>query len=293
MVAAPDILRGELRKLLALPDRIAPAAEARADGALRLNDHPVTFLVPESEGPFPAVLYCHAHGGDYALGRHELTEGARWLARPYAGDLPALGIAVLAIDMPGFGARAGEGTEAGLARAGLWRGRPLFGRMVADHMAALRWLQMQPEIDATRIATLGISMGAAHAFWLAALEPGVAAVAHICMLADMAPLIESGTHTRHGDYLTVPGLLRHAEIGDVAALVAPRPQFVGAGAADHLAPQVARDAALARLLAAYGGDGALEILVDPEGGHGETENIREAVLDFLVRVLIAGKEKEE
>ena len=292
MVAAPDILRGELRKLLALPDRIAPAAEARADGALRLNDHPVTFLRPEGEGPFPAVLYCHAHGGDYALGRHELTEGARWLVRPYAADLLARGIAVLAIDMPGFGARAGEGTEAALARSGLWRGRPLFGRMVADHMTALCWLRRQPEIDATRIATLGVSMGAAHAFWLAALDPGVAAVAHICMLADMAPLIESGTHTRHGDYLTVPGLLRHAEIGDVAALVAPRPQFVGAGAADHLAPQAARDAALARLSAAYGADGALEILVDPDGGHGETLNIREAALDFLARALVTSKEKE-
>ena len=81
-----------------------------------------------------------------------------------------------------------------------------------------------------------------------ALEPRVAAVVQLCMLADIAPLIAAGVHDRHGAYLTVPGLLPRAEIGDVAGLIAPHPQFVGHGGQDPLTPPAARDAALMRLI---------------------------------------------
>ena len=281
MAVAPDILRGKLLQLLALPEKAAPAQSQVVDGAVRLNNWPVTFLCPEGTGPFPAVLYCHAHGGEYALGRHELTEGARWVSAPFASDLLDQGFAILAIDMPGFGARTGEGTETALAKASLWRGQPLFGRMIGELRGALAWLMARDEIDATRVATLGVSMGAAHAIWLAALEPRVAACAHICMLADIAPLINLGVHDRHGDYLTVPGLLNVAEFGDVAGMIAPRPQLAAFGAVDHLTPTAARDSALGRLKGAYHSAVTLDIMIDDSAGHQETPAMRRKVLEFL------------
>jgi dienelactone hydrolase len=267
-------------------DGIADRPDAIRDGAF-------TLLTPPQTGrPCPAVLYCHAHGGDHALGRQELTAGARWLAAPPAPDLLAAGWAVLCIDMPGFGARSGLGSESALAKAGLWQGRPLFGQMVAEQLAAARWLRSQPGIDARRIVALGTSMGGALALWAAALDPDIAAAAHLCMLADIGPLIASGAHDRHGPYLTVPGLLRLAETGDIAALIAPRPQFVAHGALDPLTPPKARDAALARLRAAYrdADRGAgLSLHLGPGTGHLETPAMRRSLLDFLQALTVTDK----
>ena len=191
--------------------------------------------------------------------------------------------------MPGFGDRRAEGTENDLAKAHLWQGHSLFGAMLNDQAAALSYMAHRPDIDDARVFTLGLSMGAAHAWWLAALEPGIAGCVHLCMLADIAPLIAAGAHASHGFYLTVPGLLRHAETGDIAGLIAPRPQMACHGGQDHLTPEPAREAALTRLRAAYArAPDALTCAIDPAAGHGETAPMRVAVLDFLAKAAAPG-----
>ncbi|MFZ7089851.1 alpha/beta hydrolase [Primorskyibacter sp. 2E233] len=281
-------LRDTLRGLLALPDpgdvpEGVQVNETTIAGGIRqdwlLNGATATLLCPDGASPRPTVLYCHAHGGDYTLGRRELIQGARWLTGPYAPDLLGLGLNVLCVDMPGFGDRQGSGSESALAKAGLWRGQPLMGRMLGDLQGAVSWLESQP--FCTQIATLGMSMGAAHAYWLAALDPRISACAHLCMLADMAPLIETGTHDRHGHFLTVPGLLRHAEMGDVAALIAPRPQVITHGTGDHLTPPEARDPALERVHRAYATGGHLVTRLCEAETHIETPPMRAAVINFL------------
>jgi dienelactone hydrolase len=249
---------------------------------------PAVYLRPDHKGPGPAVLYCHAHGNSYATGADELTRGRPALQAPYGPALAALGIASLSIDLAPFGARQHEGPEDALAKAGLWRGRPLMGQMLAELAAALGWLAARPEIDAGRIATLGLSMGGTHAYWLAALDPRVAACAHLCVFADIAPLIASGAHELHGPYLTVPGLLAEGDMGDVAALVAPRPHYVALGAADPLTPEPARNAAIARLRAGYAAaPDRLALHIAPGTGHAETARMRSGTLAFLRRHLQA------
>jgi dienelactone hydrolase len=232
------------------------------------------------------VLYCHAHGNRYETGAAELTHGRPALHAPYGPALAELGIASLSIDLAPFGARQHQGSEGALAKAGLWQGRPMMGRMLAELAAAFAWLAARPEIDAGRIATLGLSMGGTHAYWLAALEPRVAACAHLCVFADIAPLIASGAHDLHGPYLSVPGLLAEGDMGDVAALVAPRPQYVAVGAADPLTPKPARDSGLARLRAGYADcPDRLELRIAPGTGHVETAQMRADTLAFLGRHL--------
>lgn len=249
---------------------------------------PGLFLQPPGDGPHPAVLYCHAHGNRYETGAGELIHGRPALQAPYGPALADLGIASLAIDLAPFGARQAEGPEAALAKAALWQGRPLIGQMLAELGAAFVWLAAQPRIDAGRIATLGLSMGGTLAYWLAALEPRVAACAHLCVFADIAPLIASGAHDLHGPYMTVPGLLAEGDMGDVAALVAPRPHCVALGADDPLTPPAARDPALARLRAAYADcPDRLEVHVARRSGHRETAALRRATLAFLARHLAA------
>lgn len=285
------VTRADLFRLLGIsPEPPGPAdvtvVSETAFGAglrreIRIGGIPASFLHPG--GRPAAVLYCHAHGGEYGLGRRELFDGSWWLSAPYAKALLEAGFAVLAIDMPGFGDRQAEGTEAQLAKAGFWRGRPLFGAMIDDLRRALAFLADPASgVDGTRIAAMGVSMGAAHAYWLAALDDRIGAVAQFCMMADIGPLIASGDHDRHGFYLIVPGLLETCETGDIAGMVAPRPQFVAHGLADELTPAPAREAALRRLRAAYGDAGPrLVTLAEPDVAHQETATMRLAALDFL------------
>ncbi len=247
---------------------------------------PAHFIRPGGTAPCPAVLYCHAHGNRYETGGAELVTGRPALRGPYGPALADLGIASLAIDLAPFGARQGPGSEGALAKAALWQGGTLMGRMLAELHAAFLWLAARPEIDGGRIATLGLSMGGTHAYWLAALEPRVAAAAHLCVFSDIGPLIATGAHDLHGPYMTVPGLLATGDMGDVAALIAPRPQFVALGGTDPLTPEAARAPALARLSAAYAdAPGRLEVHLSPETGHLETPAMRRATLDFLARAL--------
>lgn len=264
--------------------RIAIEAD---DGAV-----PGTLLLSaDAAGSLPAILYCHAHGNRHDIGAAELLEGRRALRDPpYGPALARRGYAVLCVDMPGFGARRAEGTESALAKAALWRGATLFGRMMADLSVALDALAAHPAVDPARIATLGISMGATHAYWLAARDGRVAACAHMCAFADIGPLIETGAHDLHGPYMTVPGLLDHGDMGDVAALVAPRPQLIASGAQDPLTPPQALRPALDRLRQAYDDEGApeaLTVLTSADTGHEETAEMRAAVLGFLAHALRA------
>jgi hypothetical protein len=261
----------------------------QADGyrstALRLDVEagaaPGVLILPDGPGPHPLVLYCHAHGNTYTIGADELILGRPALQGPYGPALARLGIASVAIDLPLFGTRQALGPETALAKAAHWQGRPLMGQMLAELSQLLAWAAAQPEVDATRIATLGLSMGATHAYWLAALQPRIAACAHLCAFSDVAPLIATGAHDLHGPYMTVPGLLRHGDMGDVAGLIAPRPQLVCSGALDPLTPAAALEPALDRLRRAYGDAPALSGLTDPASGHSETAAMRDRVLTFL------------
>ena len=248
---------------------------------------PGTLCRPDGAGPFPAIVYCHAHGNRYDIGRRELLEGRPALQDPpYGPLLAAQGYVVLCIDVAGFGERQADGAESALAKAALWRGRTLFGGMLADLSAALDYLCGRPDVDTARIATFGISMGATHAYWLAALDKRIAAAAHLCVFSNIAGLIEAGGHDLHGIYMTVPGLLNRCDMGDVAALVAPRPQLVGVGATDPLTPPGALEPALAALRDAYAEaelSDRLTLLVSRDTGHVETAEMREAVLAFLDR----------
>jgi dienelactone hydrolase len=251
---------------------------------------PGTLLRPGGDGPHPAILYCHAHGNAWDIGRAELLSGRPALRCGAFGPvLAAAGFVVLCLDMPGHGARLAEGTESALAKAALWRGETLMGRMLGDLCAGLDLLERAPDVDAGRIGAMGLSMGATHAYWLAALDERVAAVAHLCAFANMAPLIASGAHELHGIYMSVPGLLAEGEMGDVAALIAPRPQFIAYGVRDPLTPEAAVLPALDRVRDAYGTSGALEVHAEAEASHEETADMRPAVLEFLERALGVGR----
>lgn len=242
---------------------------------------------PKHGGPHPAIFYIHAHGGKYGIGAAELLDGRPALQSPLGPVLARAGYVTLCIDLPCFGERAGV-TESAAAKAALWRGRSLAGQMMGELSSALDYLATRADVDATRIGSFGISMGATYTYWLAAIDPRIAAAMHLCCFADFGKLIESGAHDRHGIYLTIPGLLNLAGNGEIAGLIAPRPQLVCIGDLDELTPPAAFDPAFAQLSAAYTVAGASEALVlhrEAGTGHQESLAMRDAVLAFAARHL--------
>jgi dienelactone hydrolase len=245
---------------------------------------------PAVPGRQPALLYIHAHGARYDIGADELLDGRPALLGPLGPEFARRGFVTLMIEMPSFGTRA-EPNESARSKACLWRGRSLAGQMVAEQQAAFSWLAARDDVIADKIGVFGLSMGATLGYWLAAVEPRVACVAHLCCYADFAALIETGAHDLHGIYLTVPGLLEIASNGVIAGMVAPRPQLVAIGDEDPLTPPGAVDRALAETREAYVRAGAadrLTVLREPRSGHVETPAMRSAVFAFLERYLESG-----
>ena len=240
---------------------------------------------PTTPGPHPAILYGHSHGGIFHLGADELLLGREYLLDPLGPALAKAGYVTLCIDMPVFGERATV-TEAFASKALLWKGKSLIGEMVGDHQAALSYLLTRSDVDPARVGAFGISMGCTLSFWLAAIDERIAATAHLCCFADLRTMIELGAHDGHGIYLTVPGLLNEGDAGDVAGLVAPRPQLICIGEADSLTPPLSVDRAWAVTRAAYDRvGGSVQLLREPGVKHQETRPMREAVLAFFAETL--------
>lgn len=249
---------------------------------------PAYFARPrEARGPLPVVLYNHAHGGDYVLGKDELIAGRAALqAPPYAEALAARGYASLAIDSWVFGERRGR-SESEVFKLMLWRGQVLWGMMVYDSLRALDYLATRADVDPQRLATLGLSMGSTMAWWVAALDERVRVCVDLCCLTDFEALIDARGLDGHGIYYYVPGLLKHFSTADINALIAPRPHLSLAGLHDRLTPPAGLDRIDAALRQIYADLGAPDAwaLIRSHTGHFETAAMRAAILDFLGRWL--------
>ena len=236
----------------------------------------------------PAVLYNHAHGGDYVLGKDELLRGRSALQTPpYAAALAQRGIAALCIDSWNFGERRGR-TESELFKELLWRGQVLWGLMVYDTLKASDYLASRAEVDPTRIASLGLSMGSTMAWWHAALDERVRVCIDLCCLTDFQALIETRHLDGHGLYYYVPGLLNHFTAAEINALICPRAHLSIAGELDKLTPPAGLDRIDEELKRVYAEAGAAERweLRRYRTGHFETHDMRARVLAFLDRFLL-------
>ncbi len=246
---------------------------------------PAYFVTPRAgSGPWPAVLYNHSHGGRYHAGKQELLESGDWTngLPAYALELTARGYAALCIDAWAFGERRGR-SESEIFKHMLWTGQVMWGMMVFDSLRAVDYLVSRPDVDAGRLATLGMSMGSTMAWWTAALDTRLRLCIDICCLTDYHALIQSRGLDGHGIYYYVPNLLKHFTTADINALIAPRPHLSLAGNYDRLTPPAGLDRIDAELRRVYSAAGAPDAwkLLRFDVGHTETAAMRAEVLAFL------------
>ena len=291
--------RSRLYEMLGdLPDRRRPigatkGGEVERDGyvleswVLDLNGfEPVPAYLARPKGlchAAPGVVFDHSHGGGYDIGKKEFVEGRSYMQPvPYAKALTDEGYVALCIDHWCFGERS-HATELDTFKAMLWQGQVLWGMMVYDSIRALDWLLTRGDVDASRVATLGMSMGSSMAQWLGALDDRVKVTVDICCLTEYHTLLAEKGLSGHGIYYYVPGLLKEFTASDINALIAPRAHLGLAGTRDKLTPLAGLDVIDRELKATYAEAGHPERwkLLRYDVGHQETAEGRREILAFL------------
>jgi hypothetical protein len=148
---------------------------------------------------------------------------------PLVQRLAAAGAAVMAVELRGTGDSAnpadalGEIPDHTLCETALWVGRPLMGQWVTDVQTAVGALAALPGVDPQQLFVIGWREAGLLALLAAGLDRRIAGAAAIEALATYV------TGSRfHGQRMVVmvPGLLRCADVPQLAALVAPRPALL-------------------------------------------------------------------
>ena len=253
---------------------------------------PAILLIPDKRQPrAPGLLYMHWHAGMYDLGKEQLLKGVT-VQPPYAPVCAEKGIVTLAIDSWCFGERKhetnGQQGEQDAFKLMLWRGQVLYGMMMFDEFRALDYLASRPEVDGTRLGTLGMSMGATKAWWLAALDPRVKVCMDVCCLTDYEELIRTHGLKEHGIYYYVPSLLKEFQTADINELIVPRAHLSVNGRQDPLTPPAGVDKIRDHLLPLYREYGnQADCRIDLfDCAHVELPEMRKLILEWMDRYLV-------
>ena len=197
--------------------------------------------------PAPAVICLSGHGrgvddivGIDEQGRDRTDKSG--YAHDFAIQVVEAGMAAVAIEQIGFGCRRdprsasrGLGQKAcdPVAGGALMLGQTLIGWRVWDVMRTIDYIATRADLDAGRVACMGISGGGTTTLFAAALEPRIRAAMVSGYLNTFSDSIGTLSHCIDN---FVPGILNWAEMHDVAGLVAPRPLFAESGERDNIFP---------------------------------------------------------
>ncbi|WP_342041868.1 dienelactone hydrolase family protein [Bacillus sp. OTU2372] len=252
------------------------------------GDIPAYFARPQNvTEKMPVVLFNHSHGGNYQLGKTELIQSSDYLQKTsYATQLTSMGFGVLCLDMLGFGERRGK-VESEIFKELLWKGQVMWGRMIYDNIRALDYVMTRDDVDSSRIAALGMSMGGLMAWWLSALDERVKVCVDIAAQVDAETLVANRGLDHHGFYSYVPSLLKYFRTSDIQRLIVPRHHLSVVGNDDKLTPFEGLGIIDEELKDEYEKIGVPENwkMVRYECGHIETAGMRAEVCSFLQNYL--------
>ena len=183
---------------------------------------PCCLLVPHGDEPHDVTVYL-LQGGKASLSHDEAQTQMRE------------GRAVFAFDQRGTGETAYPHHLAFPSAFAL--GRPLLGMYVWDTIRCLDYLCERPDVARIHLVAGGSPEAAMAGLLTAALDRRVASVSLDSLPATLAVPSEQPEFTT----LYLPNLLRHGDIADIAAMIAPRPLRVSALLDEHLARLSAED----------------------------------------------------
>ncbi|HOV69209.1 MAG TPA: alpha/beta hydrolase family protein [Clostridia bacterium] len=214
---------------------------------------PFYVLVPDSiaeHKKLPVMIAAHGHcgGGKYAVaGRTDIPavdEAIREMHYDYGHRFALEGYIVFCPDARGFGERREAGLQGdeeshymssscySLNNQAISLGLSLTGMWIWDLMRLIDYIETRPDCNTEKIACCGLSGGGLQALWLAAMDDRI----RLCIV--------SGYFYGYFDSLMkmpyncscnyVPHLWEHVDMGDLGALIAPRPLLIQSGMQDDL-----------------------------------------------------------
>lgn len=260
---------------------------------------PAYLLTPEGlSGKAPAILAIHQHAGQFHLGKSEPAGLAGNPEMFYALELCKRGYVTIAPDLEAFEDRRassedrerwkehtpeGGNYERYVATRYLQRGGTLQGRYVWDLARAVDYLCTRPEVDPSRIGTIGHSLGGQEVCWALLFDRRLKAGVSSCGIGTFETIFRDGINHNFAAYL--PGLLQVGDIDTLVAALAPTPFMMTAGTQDRIFPidgvyliaQVAAEA--------YREAGAPDAFrfIEFAGGHGFPPEVRVEAYAWLDR----------
>lgn len=258
---------------------------------LQLNEEesvPAYFAKPlKQDDPLPIVIFNHSHGGNFDQGKEELLVSSSYLqSPPFVEAITNLGYAVGSIDMWGFNERKGK-LESELVKEMLLEGRTLWGMRIFDNMSFLDYLVKRPDVDKSRLATFGMSMGGLMSWWLAALDERIKVTVDIAAQVHIETLKQKRGLDHHGYYYYVPGFLKQFSTLSVQSLIAPRYRLSLTGKDDGMCPlegAILLEEQLGTIYESYHAKDYWEGRI-VTGGHQETKEMRKRWENFLQKYL--------
>ncbi len=177
--------------------------------------------------------------------------------KPMAIQAVEQGYATFALEQLGFGERRDEGARSRGAQAyscqpaagaALLLGQTMVGWRVWDVMRTIDYLRTRPEVDASRVGTIGVSGGGTTSLFAAAMDERIKVGVVSAYFNTFRDSILSISHCMCN---YVPRILEYIEMSDLAGLIAPRFLFVESGARDRIFPIEGSRAAVAKAQAIY------------------------------------------
>ena len=254
-----DKARAKLRELLGLPLETVTDPNFRIEWTHDEGTHTETRILFDSEPdatvvchlllpkdikedeklPLVICLQGHSKGFHISLGRvlYEGDEKSIYDGdRDFARQIIARGQAALAIEQRAFGERGGK-PEPNCYQPGvqaIMLGRTLVGERCWDVSRAIDMIEEHfPMIDMDKIAVMGNSGGGTTTIYAAAVDTRIAAAMPSCSLCGYSASIGEQHHC-FCNY--VPNIMKYFDMGDIAALVAPRPFIAINGKDDYSFP---------------------------------------------------------
>lgn len=204
-------------------------------------------LVPKKgKAPYPAVLAPHGHssGGKYSpAGRRDIPEIAKQIEvynYDYGVQLCRAGFIVFCPDARGFGERQEEYAKANLLSSSCQfinnmaypLGQTVTGMWAWDLHRLTDYVITRPDADAKRLGCAGLSGGGLQTLWASAFDARIrCAVISGYLYGYKGSLLDLHANCSCN---YVPHLYEYVDMGDVAALIAPRPLLIETGDKDPL-----------------------------------------------------------
>jgi dienelactone hydrolase len=234
-------------------------------------DVPCRVLIPRHVAPpYRPVIALHGHGtggAAHLFGAivNEATRAGeeayiRSLNYDYGRQLGRQGFMVFAPEQRGFGERTETGLEVtggqGMAQSScraislnaMLLGKTTIGLRVWDVMRTVDYIRSRPEPMVAGIGCLGLSAGGTTTLFATAVEPRITAAV---VSGYFNTFRDSIMAIYHCECNYVPGLVKDAEMSDVAGLIAPRPLLIEMGTEDHIFPVQATEMAYQELKRVY------------------------------------------